>query len=383
MSSVGYKRVLEDVITLTDIKTPSEFESTSPTRADDSQSGRHVDFYFELPTSTSASDGTYRPLPLSGTFKGAVDLNQNHPLNQSCSIPGECEVSYWIEAKFRRAGTQVGFLHQHIQIRSLYPRLRASLTRATPLTIRAKPDLFTRCRFQKCPDLSLTLSDSAIVVERDHATGKRCVTLPLAVAMNASHAFPVHSRQSMTCAVEVKWLVTTRFSTRASCKFSSRIPPNEIVRKTSTASTQKSTILFRPLPQYDNSEVKSIKHRPTTPFIATSQLELSVPDAVSQPSLDWMYLSRTYTLQLSLQFRGVQGAPNYSVNVSLPLAVSSFGSKADDALLGEAFLDYSESASETDEEDALFELLGPLGQTPLQARPQRASARTPPPPYFR
>ncbi|ETI25134.1 hypothetical protein G647_04506 [Cladophialophora carrionii CBS 160.54] len=384
-SSIGYRRVLEDVITLTDIKTPSQFKPTCPTSPDDSQRGRHVDFYFELPTSTSASDGTYRPIPLSGTFKGAVNLNQNHPLNQNCVIPGECEVSYWIEAHFRRAGEQVGFLHRHVQIRSLYPRLRASLTRATPLTIRAKPDIFTRCRLQKCPDLSLTLSDSGMVVERDPATGKRRITLPLAVAMNASDAFPVHSRQSMTCAAEVKWLVTTRFSAQTGCKGSKRLLPSEVVRKTSMASTQKSTILFRPLPQYGNGEVNSVKHSPTTPFIATSQLDLSVPDAVCQPSLDWMYLARTYTLQLSLQFRGVQGAPNYSVNVSLPLTVSAYGSKADDALAGEALLD----DSETDEEDALLEMLGPLGlgqperQTPLQTRPQRAITRTPPPPYFR
>ncbi|KIW69245.1 hypothetical protein PV04_05132 [Phialophora macrospora] len=392
MSSIGYKSVLEDLITLTDIKTISDFRSTSPTSQDDSQGGRHVGFYFELPTSTSASEGVYRPLPISGTFKGAISTNQNHPLNESRPIPGECEVSYWIEAKFRSAGREVGSLHRHIQIRSLYPRLRVSLARGAPLLIRAKPDIFTRCRLQKCPDLSVTLSEAGMVVERDGDTGKRHITLPLAVAMNTSDAFPVHSRQSMTCTVDAKWLVNTRFSTQSACKGSERLKPTEVIRKTSTVSTHKSTILFRPLPRYDDREIKvtSTTHSPAAPFLATSQLDLPVPDAVSQPSLDWRYLSRTYTLQLSLQFRGIQGAANYSLNASLPLSVSAYGSKADDALLGEVSLDYPDTAPEPDDEDALLEMLGPLsigqsqGQTSLpQTRPQRAAVRTPPPPYFR
>jgi hypothetical protein len=195
----------------------------------------------------------------------------------------------------------------------------------------------------------------------------------------------------MTCIADAKWLVNTRFSTQSGCNGSDRLKPTEVIRKTSTASTHKSTILFRPLPRYDDREAKptTTAHDQAAPFIATSQLDLPVPDAVSQPSLDWRYLARTYTLQLSLQFRGVQGTPNYSLNVSLPVSVSAYGSKADDALLGEVFLDYSETAAEPDEEDALLEMLGPLsigqlqGQTPPQAQPQRAAVRTPPPPYFR
>ena len=383
MTSIGYKSALEDIVTLTDIKAVTDFRASPHNNQDDTQNGRHVDFYFELPTSTLATDGLFRPLPLSGVFKGMTNLSQNSPLNDNRIIHGECEVSYWIEAKFRRAGKQVGYLHRHVQVRSLYPNLQASLAKAGPLTMRAKPDILTRCRLQKSPDLSVTLSESEMTVDCDDNTGKRRITLPLAVAINAVDGYSMHPRQSLTCVVEAKWQVSTCFSTLDGCKGFDRAKARETIRKTTTASTQKTNIHFRPLPQYDDRDV--VKRNPADPFLATSQLELHVPDAVSQPSLSLKHLSRTYTLNLSLQFRGGQGTPNYSLQVGMPLSVTAYGSKADDAALGAVTLDFLEASSESDEEDDLLEMLGPLSidHEQLATRPQRAATRTPPPPYFR
>lgn len=387
-SSIGYKNVLEDIITLTDIKLASDFKPASPSATEnDAQTGRHVDFYFELPTSTSTADGIFRPLPLSGVFKGSVNLNQNKTLNDTRLIPGDCEVSYWIEVKFRRAGKLVGFLHNHVQVRSLYPQLRASLGRPAPLTIRAKPDILTRVRFQRSPELFLTVCDPDMtLVESDGQPGKRQISFPLSVAMHAPDSFHhTQSRQSLTCTVEAKWQVHTRFSTLSGRRSLDRVNANETIHKTTTASTQKSTIQFRPLPQYSDNDDQQSMGRNTwagDPFVVTSQLELPVPDTVSQPSLDWKYLSRTYTLNLTLHFRGIQGAPNYSLQTGIPMSITPYGSKADDAL---SFIStYEESASQSDEDDSLLDLLGPLGieQSPPHRQGQRSAARTPPPPYF-
>ncbi|KAJ9611190.1 hypothetical protein H2200_004373 [Cladophialophora chaetospira] len=381
VTTIGHKSAIEDIITLTDIKTATEFKGVSSNGAGDTQNGRHADFYFQLPTTTSTANGVFRPLPLSKVFKGTVNSSQNSPLNDNRIISGECEVSYWIEAKFRRGGQQVGFLHRHVQVLSLYPHLRASVAKAGSLTVCAKPDLLTRCRFQKSPDLSVTFPESEMTVECDSATGKRHITLPLSAAINVPEGLPTRFRHSLTCVVEAKWQVNTCFST-LSCKCSDRSRASETVRKTTTASTQRTTIIFRPLPRYDERDV--VKTDPADPFLVTSQLELQVPDALSQPSLSWKHLSRAYTLNLALHFRSGSGTPNYSLPVALPLSVTAYGSKADDAAFGAIARNYMEITSD-DGEDEVLGLFGPpsIEEEHERTRPQRAATRTPPPPYFR
>ena len=220
-------------------------------------------------------------------------------------------------------------------------------------------------------------------VEYDRASGKRRIVLPLTVAMNSSEHLHRHSRQSLACVVEAKWQVNTRFSTMVASKYSNRPKASEIIRKTTTASTQKTNFLFRPLPHYDDRDF--IKSSPAEPFVATSELELDVPDTISQPSLDWKHLSRTYTLNLSLQFRCGQGMPNYSLETSNPLSVIAYGSKADDAALSAVALDLWEAVSDSDEEDDQLEMLGSMriNQERALRGSQRTATRTPPPAYFR
>ncbi|OQV00429.1 hypothetical protein CLAIMM_05923 [Cladophialophora immunda] len=387
-SSVGYRHVLEDIITLTDVKAVSDFRQTTCISETDTRKGRHLDFYFELPTTISSEAGIFRPLPLSGVFKGTTTVTQSTALNDHRVTHGDCEVSYWIEAQFRLSGLQVGFLNQHIQISSLYPCLRATPTRGTPLTIRAKPDILARCRFQKIPSLSLTLPEADLTIKREPQTGKRQISVPLTVAMDASESLPMDARQSLKCSVEVKWEVNTRFSITPGRPSAARLRAGEVIYKTTTASTQKSTILFRPLPQYDDPRrAQNAKKNPAEPYVATSQLDLAVPDAVSQPSIDFRYLSRTYTLDLSLTFHGGHGAPKYSLHTSIPLSVTAYGSKADDAAKHQVVVDVSEinQGLESDgEEDDLGALLAPLGIGATQRQQsQRTTTRTPPPAYFR
>ncbi|KAH0845663.1 hypothetical protein FOPE_11800 [Fonsecaea pedrosoi] len=387
-SSVGYKHAIEDIITLTDVKAVSDFKPATCTSETDTRKSRHLDFYFELPTRISCRDGIFRSLPLTGTFTGTTTITQSTALNDLRVEHGSCEVSYWVEVTFRLSGRQIGFLTQHTQIPSLYHHLRAAPARGIPLTHRAKPDILARCRFHKIPDLSLTLSEADMTVRRDPETGKRHISVPLSVARDASENFGIDGRQSLKCSVEAKWEVKTRFSTTPGRPSSAKVRAGEVIYKVTTASTQKSTILFRPLPQYDDSRrTQKAKKTPAEPYVATSQLDLSVPDAISQPSLDWMYLARTYALDLCLTFHGGHGAPKYSLHTNIPLSVAAYGSKADDAAKNQVVVGVSEIASGWESEeggDGHSELLGPLGVSTAQRQQgQRNATRTPPPAYFR
>ncbi|OAP58470.1 hypothetical protein AYL99_07560 [Fonsecaea erecta] len=394
-SSVGYTHAIEDIITLTDVKAASDFRQPTAISETDARKVRSLDFYFELPTMIPGQqDGIFRPLPLTGLVKGTTTITQSTALNDTRVEHGDCEVSYWIEVNFRRAGRQVGFLNQHIQISSLYPCLKVSAGRETPLTIRAKPDILSRCRFQKVPGLSLTWSEGDVAIRRDPQTGKRHISVPLTVAMDAaernsgSGSLPMDGRQSLKCSVEAKWEVNTRFSIVPGRPSPTRLRAGEVIYKKTTASAQKSTILFRPLPQYDSAR-RAQQHQQTTtrpaaePYVATSQLELPVPDAVSQPSLDWKYLSRTYTLDLSMTFHG---APKYSLHSSIPLAVTAYGSKADDAAKSQVVVDVAEvevpSGLESDDDEDVDNLSALLVPLRLRQPGERTATRTPPPAYF-
>lgn len=382
---MGYKNVVEDIITLTDIKTPSDFRPSSSPGQTDSQQGRHVDFFFELPTHTSCTNGTLRPLPLSGTVSGTTNLTQTTALNDHKVIQGECEVTYWIEAQFRLAGKKVGFLNHDVHISALYPRLRVSVSKGFPHTLRAKPDMLARCRFQKCPKLSVNLSESDMAVESDSNPRKRRISIPMTLALDTSSTAPIDCRQSLKCSVEAKWEVKSHFSTVPVRSSADRPHISQAVYKTTTASTQKAIILFRPLPRYEDRDAPNAKTAPPSDYFATSRLDLSVPDALSQPSLRWDYLSRAYMLNLTLNFDSIQGAPKYSIRSNIPLSVSSYGSKADDAQESQIVVDVTEAAAfdlDVDDADDSLAVLG-TDQTREQAPIQRTVPRTPPPPYIR
>ncbi|EXJ89768.1 hypothetical protein A1O3_02835 [Capronia epimyces CBS 606.96] len=382
LSSVGFNSAIEDIITLTDVKALSDFRpttSSSNSSRTDSEKARHVDFYFQLPTNVSATDGTSRSLPLSTTIRGVTSASPRGGLNDYQVIRGDCEVSYWVEAQFRQAGREVGFLCEHVKISSLYPRLRVSLAKSLPLTMRAKPDLLARCRLQKSPALDVALYEPDIIIEHDATSGQRQITLPIAVTMDiqppASGADSLDARQSFKCSVEAKWEVHTRFSTVA-ISTADRMPPGDTIYKMNTAPTQKHIILFRPLPLYDDQVSPGEKFRRLNSYVATSQLDLSVPDALSQPSLRWKHLTRTYMLQLSLHFHGLRGTPRYSLCKQIPLSVSADESKVGEVQKNEAIVSISEANNIPDVEGDVHDMT-----TLRHIRTQ--STRTPPPPYFR
>lgn len=392
-SSVGGRTTVEDIITLTDIKTIDDFQPSEPTpTTNPQQNAHHAPFYFEIPTTVSSSSSTNNKLcalPLTGRVSGTTKLPSNGSLNDTRTIRGECDISYWIEAQFRQAGRQVGFISEPVRINpSLYtPRLHASLA-DQPVTLAAKPDLLSRCKkIHRTPaSLSVTLYEPDMAISTDPSTGKRTVTLPLAISMDLAAAKGgvgmVDARQSIKCTADVKWQVHTRFSSAPGCAAGRRRSVSETVQKSTTASTHKSTVLFRPLPLYDDKTT----HQKS--YVATSQLDLAVPEAVSQPSLHWSYLSRTYMLDMTLNFHGLQGAPKYNLHSSIPLVVTAVGGSAadtQDILKDDIMVSIAEADGTDDELDRNPPpFLGTTMPTATATQTQTVVRRpTPPPPYFR
>jgi hypothetical protein len=365
-STVGGKFVLEDIVTLTDVKTSNDFQASS-IPGKDLSIGKHANFFFNIPRTAHRSDGTVRTLPLSSIISGVSSVTQRGTLSDRKIIPGECEVSYWIHAQFRCAGREVGSLNEPVRISSLYSDLRLSLSKGLPMNIRAPFDMISRLRFTKAPELTLSLYEPDVAINYDPASGKRTAVIPLAVAMDlealASGWASFDGRQSFKCTVEAKWKVNTRFSIAPMRSSSQRLKPTEAVHKTTTASTQKSIILFRPLPGYQ--EDCGLKFATSKSYVATSQLELLVPGSVSQPSLRWDYLSRGYSLDLRLKFHGIQGAPKYSLQTTIPVTVLECGSRPEEESKDEIVV----HVAEVDDQD----------QTPQRI----PMASAPPPLYFR
>lgn len=382
-SCIGQKSTLEDIITLTDIKAAGDFRAHVIPNQKLSVQGYCVDFFFQLPTHGSATTCLTKTLPLTTVIEGSTSVTQSTAMNDRQIIEGECEVSYWIEAQFRSRGQQVGSLHQPVRITGLYPHLQVSLSDGQPLTVHATPDLLSRLKMQKSPKLSVSIYEPDITIERDLKTSKRHISIPIAVAMETQPSSggnsSIDSRQSLKCSVEAKWQVNDRFSI-IPVRGKGRIPlRGEVIHKTSTASTQKSNILFRPLPLYENSDIAKGEFKQAS-YVAASELELSVPDAISQPSLCWNHFARSYTLDLSLTFHSLQGAPKYKVNSIIPVAVSmqpaSVETQKDQVIVG-----VLETDSDDLEED---DLDVPQSNAPeAQRQGPRMGTRTPPPAYFR
>lgn len=382
-SCIGEKTSLEDIITLTDIKAAGDFHPHVISCQKQSTQGYCVDFFFQLPTHASASTGTSKSLPWTTVIEGSTSVTQSTAMNDRHVVQGECEVSYWIEAQFRSRGEQVGSLHQSVRITAIYPHLQISLSHGEPITVQATPDLLTRWTMQKSPKLSVSIYEPDIAIEQDHKTGKRQISIPIAVAMDlqklprGDHCFD--SRQSLKCLVEAKWHVKDRFSV-IPVRGKDRIPVRgEVIHKTSTASTQKSSVLFRPLPLYEDNDKKRGQHKQTS-YVGASELELSVPLAVSQPSLCWNHYARSYTLELSLTFHSLQGAPKYKVHSVIPVTISTQNSSTENQK-DEVIVGVVETDSDGLEEDTLDEQESNTPESPRQV--QRLITRTPPPAYFR
>jgi len=243
---------------------------------------------------------------------------------------------------------------------------------------------------QKTPKMSISIYEPEITIRRDRKTGKRQISIPIAVAMDIQNPLggytSIDTRQSLKCSVDARWQVSDRFSI-VPARGKDRIPlRGEVINKTSTASTQKSNILFRPLPLYEDSDTGKDKPSQTS-YVAASALELSVPDAISQPSLCWNHYARSYTLDLSLTFHGLQGAPKYKANSIIPVAVTTQYANVerlkDQIVVG--VLETHPDEMDDEDEDGELDVRRPNANAPvpLLRQGQRTASRTPPPAYFR
>ncbi|OQU98453.1 hypothetical protein CLAIMM_04239 isoform 2 [Cladophialophora immunda] len=325
-SSIDSRSATENFVVLTNTKTRCDFVARqSPSRPSSSSDAYHTtDFHFAVPTVSSNQDGALRPLPPTSTITGTADVPQTSALASHRILQGKCQVSYWIEAQFLLDGRQVGYVREDVRISWAYPTLRAYLFRGSPLTVQATPGVVTRYVFQSSPDLSLTLYGLDMLIKRDCETGRPQSTL-LTAALNirspaTKGKTSFDPRQSIQCSIKAKWELTVRFTNVSAGGTAKILKAGESICKKITLSVQKTSITFRPLLS-EKQDSQALSDPPA--HVATSQLILSVPDGVSQPSFCFDHLSRTYALDLSFSFHNIPGVAKHYVHVKAPVMVMS------------------------------------------------------------
>ena len=248
------------LITLTDVRSPRDFQLTACDPDSDEPQSRHLDFYFDFPAKGSIRDknpGQSPYFPPSRTISGLTHIQQPSALSDRHIVRGICEVSYWIEAQFRLGGQKVGCITRAVQLEDLSPRLCAALP-SESLSWHAKPDLLARCRFQKSPELNVQICQPEFPLVQDADGGpQRVLNIPLAVTLDvpppAGGGHEIDTRQSLRCSAVARWEISTRFSSVPILSQSDRLRPGEMILSTSTSPRQTASLLFRPIPAYDHT----------------------------------------------------------------------------------------------------------------------------------
>lgn len=297
---------IEDLITLTDVKSIAQFGSDQET------SNSTVSFQFDLPIDAPKLFGGTRYLPRSGVIRGyAYRAPSPRCLSYQRAVEGLCEVSYWIDAEFRLKGQQVGCLTRHVEVSNFYHCPQISIERPLQLPLKVAGGYFSKSSHEIAGSLSLVLQQvEPCRLARHKANGTPCGSLQLGLAMNirsvADTPLPWDTRQSLKYYVDCKWEAKISFSTTRD-QLNMELGHERLVfDSTSTTSTERCCGYFRPETKLASSQY----------YAAISELDLTVPKVIQEPSYQLGLLSREYTLKVSLAFDklggvvlpGIQGA---------------------------------------------------------------------------
>ncbi|EXJ70289.1 uncharacterized protein A1O5_06357, partial [Cladophialophora psammophila CBS 110553] len=281
---------IEDLITLTDVKSFAQF-------GNDPASGNSiVNFRFDLPIDAPKVLGGIRYLPQSGLITGsACETPSPGYFNNQRTAKAFCEMAYWLEAEFRLKERQVGCLTRPVEVADFYQHLHISIQRPFHFSHKVTTGYFSKCCHETAINYSLILGqlEPCRTVHDEETNGIRYVSLPMTLAMNtpsmADCFLPWDTRQSLKCYISCRWEMKTSFSTTKDTKLDSG---KLIFESIKTTPTEHCCVYFRPT---TNS---GLSHN----YAAISQIDLTVPKFIKEPTSRWGLLSRQYSLQISLAF---------------------------------------------------------------------------------
>ncbi|RVX70999.1 hypothetical protein B0A52_06157 [Exophiala mesophila] len=288
---------IEDLITLTDVKSLAHFEK-------DAETGDSVaNFHFDLPIDAPKLFGGTRYLPQSGATKGHASQSPSPGcLGSPRIVEGLCEVFYWIDAEFRLKGQNVGCLSKHLDVSKLYPGFRISFQQPIHLPLKVSGGLFQKPSHEIEVNLSLVLQQGEPPQKaQDEAHGSSNVSLQLGLAMNAQSVserrLPWNARQSLKCYIDYKWETKFSFATGRDQKQTNPDCKPLVFRSSSQTSTKRCCVYLRP----------EVVHSSSHYYSALCQLDLTVPKFIQEPSFQRELLAREYNLIVSITFDRLDG----------------------------------------------------------------------------
>jgi hypothetical protein len=288
---------IEDLITLTDVKSLAQFGN------DPATGNSNVDFQFDLPIDAPKLFGGTRYLPGSGVIRGySYEAPSPGCFSNQRMVEGLCEVSYWIDAEFRLKGQQVGCLTRHVEVSNFYHCLQVSIERPLHFPLKVAGGYFSKYSYEKAVNLSLVLQQvEPRQTVHNKTNGTPCGSLSLGLTLNARNAADIplswDTRQSLKCYVDCKWEAKVLFSTIKD-QPNMKLERERLAFDSAAAtSTERCCVYFRP-----ETKVTSSLY-----YAAISELDLLVPKFIQEPSYHLGLLSREYTLKVSLAFDKLGG----------------------------------------------------------------------------
>lgn len=303
---------IEDLITLTDVKSLPQFGN------DPATGNSAVNFQFDLPIDAPTLFGGTRYLPPSGVTRGYFyEVPSPGYLSNQRKVEGLCEVSYWIDAEFRLKGNQVGYLTRHVDVSDFYHCLQVSIERPLHLPLKVAGGYFSKSRHEMGVNLSLVLQQlEPRRLAHNKANGPSCGSLPLGLAMNArsvaDNPLPWDTRQSLKCYVDCKWETKLSFSTIRDQPNTKLGHERLVFDATSTTTAERYCVYFRPETKLTSSHYHA----------AISELDLTIPEFIQEPSYQLGLLSREYSLNVSLAFDKLGGLALPRIHKVLGLVVN-------------------------------------------------------------
>lgn len=237
---------------------------------------------------------------------------------------GLCEVSYWLDAEFRLNSKQVGYLSKHVEVPSFYSCLQASIERPVHFPLKVASDWLWGSRHGKTANFSLLLQQierrPTVYLKTKEFT---CASFSLGMTLKAlgiaGITLPWDTRQSLKCYINCKWEAKVSFSPIQDHGNMKAEHGRLIFEVASPTSTERHTVYFRP-------ETKLVS---SNYYVAMSELDLSLPEFIQQPSCQFGLLSREYTLKLSLAFDKIGGISLPEIQKDFSVDVKPVGVCAD------------------------------------------------------
>jgi len=308
-SSIGSKTVIEDLVSLTDVRTIEDFHQATPSDE------RLLNFTFDVPATSRVQNGKdlghELSLPPSLSLTGSSYITNSTALSDRRLLSGACDVSYWLEANFLQ-GEELTQRVQHpikLAFSATGVHLGSPSNALDVAKVVARPSLLQRCWSKDSPPglvFSVFKPHAESIVQAPNGRVES-IAFPVSISLpHSSHATAAAcllQQQSLRCSIEARWEMGTRFTGPR------QNGAHQTITRIWTSSAAQCKLDLPPLCKLDAGV-----------YAATSELVLSIPELIQGTSISTDLLSRAYLVDLTLKLEADR-LPKYQAKIRIPVSV--------------------------------------------------------------